>query len=80
MARNTRNTLSYNNNIAADSLLWLTDDYWRMRGGDDWERERGEARGCEIVCMCMCVGARGCTCVDAGVGEGQSEICNALLN
>ena len=28
--------------------------------------ERGEARGCEIVCMCMCV--------DAGEGEEQSDI------
>ena len=39
----------------------------------DWERE-GETRGCEIVCMCVC------GCGDAGEEEGQSEICNALLN
>ena len=31
----------------------------------------------------MCVsgeGGGGCACVDAGEWEGQSEICNALLN
>ena len=33
----------------------------------DWERE-GEARGCEIVCMC--VGVHVGTCVDAGGGGG----------
>ena len=26
------------------------------------------------------VGVRVCACVDAGEGEGWSEICNALLN
>ena len=31
-------------------------------------------------CVCGCVGVRVCTCVDAGEEEGQSEICNALLN
>ena len=30
----------------------------------DWERE-GEARGCEIVCMCVWVGVR------VGVGGGR---------
>ena len=25
-------------------------------------------------------GGGGCACVDAGWGEGQSEICNVLLN
>ena len=36
----------------------------------DW-RERGKARGCEIVCICVGVGVRVCACVDA-----VEEICN----
>ena len=39
----------------------------------DWERE-GEARGCEIVCMCVWGGVAGgacaCVCVDAVEEEG----------
>ena len=43
-------------------------------GGGGWKRE-GEARSCEIMCVWVCV------CMDAAEEEeGQSEICNALLN
>ena len=45
---------------------------WGELGGRAWN-ERGEARGCEMV------GVHVCACVDAEEGQGQSEICSALL-
>ena len=52
-------------------ILLLMSSLADFRGWEverDWERE-GEARGCEIVCMC--VGVHVCTCVDAGGGGGM---------
>ena len=46
-------------------------------GGGERLGERGRSEGlrdCVYVCMGVYV------CVDAGEGEGQREICNALLN
>ena len=39
----------------------------------DWERE-GEARGCEIVCMCVCGCCRGCVCVRVWGCSGGGRI------
>ena len=41
-------------------------------------RERGEAKGCEVVCMCGWVGER--VWMQGRGTERLSETCNALLN
>ena len=48
-------------------------------GGGGWGRG-GNGREGLRGCVYVCVGVRVYASVDAGEGEGQSEICNAFLN